>query len=56
VSVFLKLCLSGVYHCAHAIMHRLENNLWESVLYFHHVDGGDQAQVVRLSGKAFFTS
>ena len=30
---------------------RLEDNLWGSVLSFHHVGPGNQAQVIRLGGK-----
>ena len=32
---------------------RLEDNLWGSVLSFHHVGPGNQAQAIRLGGKHF---
>lgn len=34
-------------------MERSEDNLWESVLSFHHMDPGDCTQVIRLGSERF---
>ena len=45
---FLHLLISLLFACAYAHMWKLEGNLWEMILFFHHVDS--RISELRLSG------
>lgn len=45
----MHICVRACALVGH-VHRRLEDNLWESVLSFRHVDPGDQTQVARFGG------